>query len=162
MRPTSLLVGLLLVSAGVAQREKYTGPTPPKPDIPYLMHADNLIETEIAQATEEKRKNDTAYRVAGASSPARTPLAEPVFLLLSEKITPDSLELYRMEVKGGNREAVFSDRGRRGGPRAYRLAYTRLGEKLYRLEVSENPGLENGQYSLTPRGSNAVFCFEVY
>jgi len=162
MRPTSLLLGLLLVSAGFAQREKYAGPTPPKPDIPYLMHADNLIEIEVAQASEEKRKNDTVYRVAGAGSPVRTPLAEPVFLLQSEKITPDSLELYRMEVKGGSREAVFSDKRRRGGPRAYRLIYTRLADKLYRLEVSENLGLENGQYSLTPRESNAVFCFEVY
>ena len=162
MRLTSLLLALLLVCAGYAQREKYTGPTPPKPDIPYLMHADNLIETETTQAAEEKRRNETVYRVAGASSPARTPLAEPIFLMQSEKITPDSLELYRMEVKGGNREVVFPDKGKRGGPRAFRLVYTRLADKLYRIEVSENLGLENGEYSLTPRESNAVFCFEVY
>jgi len=153
---------LALVSAGWSLAQKYSGPAPEKADVPYLLHADNLVETEVSQAREEKRRDETLYRVPGASSPARTPLAEPVFLLRSEKIAPESLELYRLEVKSGNREVVFQDKKRRGGPRAFRLVVTRLAEKLYRIEVSENLGLENGQYSLTPSGSNEVFCFEVY
>lgn len=157
-----LLTSVVLVSAAWGLAEKYSGPVPEKADVPYLLHADNLVETEVSEAREEKRRDETVYRVPGASSPARTPLAEPIFLLRSEKTNPESLELYRMEIKGGNREVVFQEKRRRGGPRPFRLVLTRLADKLYRIEVSENLGLENGQYSLTPSGSNAVFCFEVY
>jgi len=162
MRPTWTVVVCLLLWVWSGWAQKYSGPVPEKADVPYLLHADNLVETEVTQAREEKRRDETLYRVPGASSPARTPLAEPVFLLRSEKIGPESLELYRLEVKGGNREVVFQDKRRRGGPRPFRLVVTRLAERLYRIEVSENLGLENGQYSLTPSGSNEVFCFEVY
>ena len=37
---------------------------------------------------------------------------------------------------------------------------TRIGDKLYRLEVEES--LEPGEYSISPEGSNQVFCFQVY
>ena len=37
---------------------------------------------------------------------------------------------------------------------------TKLDDALYRVEVNEV--LENGEYSLSPRGSNQVFCFQVY
>lgn len=67
-----------------------------------------------------------------------------------------------MDVRGRNREVVSPEKRRKCGPRAYRLMVTRLADKLYRVEVSENLGLENGEYSLTPPGSNDVFCFEVY
>lgn len=152
---------LALASLGALGAEKYSGPVPPKPDMPYLLHADNLIETESAEARQQKRKNDEVYIVTGATSPARTPLAEPIFLLRSEKIMPQDLELYRLEVRGGNRESVFPQ-NKRNSPRSFRLGVTRLDEKLYRIEVSENLGLENGEYLLTPRGSNQAFCFTVY
>ena len=32
--------------------DKYTGPKPPKADVPYLLHADTLIETEAVEARE--------------------------------------------------------------------------------------------------------------
>ena len=134
----------------------YTGPKPPKPDMLYLVHADNLVPTESAEAKQEK--NDT-YTVAGASSPARTPLAEPIFLVQSDKLTPESLELYRLDVKSGHREITLSSR-RRGGPRALHLSVTKVERGLYRIEAAET--LENGQYALTPSGSNKVFCFEVF
>jgi len=153
----NLLVWLLLAAAP----REYTGPVPPKPDVPYLVHADNLIETEVDEARQQKRKRDEVYVVTGATSKARTPLAEPIFLLRSEKITPDSLELYRQEVRAGNREVVFPENKKRA-PHPLRLVWTRLADKLYRIEVSENLGLENGEYLLTPRGSNLVFCFTVY
>jgi hypothetical protein len=144
-----------------ASAQKYAGPVPPKPDVPYLLLADNLLEIEKTEAKDEKRRDETIYRVSGAAAPARTPLAEPIFLLLTEKLTPQSLELYRLEVKDGNRQIVFPEKKNKA-PRTYRLDVTRLDDKLYRLEVNEGMGLENGQYSLTPSGSNDVFCFEVY
>jgi len=152
---------LLLWAVLAAAPREYSGPMPPQPDVPYLLHADNLVETEPSEAREQKRGRDTVYSIAGATSKARTPLAEPIFLLRSEKIAPDSLELYALEVRGGNREVVFPENKNRA-PRPKRLVWTKLADKLFRFEVSENLGLDNGEYSLTPRGSNSVFCFTVY
>ncbi|MGE5570442.1 MAG: hypothetical protein ACM3S5_15505 [Rhodospirillales bacterium] len=162
MRPSALFVAaMFLVPALGGAQEEYKGPRPPKPDVPYLVHADTLIETEVQEASETKKKDDYIYTIAGSASPARTPLAEPIFLLLSEKLSPDSLELYRLEVKGGNRQVTVSPNRKRSA-RPLRLTVTRLADKLYRLEVNEGLGLENGEYSLSPNGSNTVFCFEVY
>jgi hypothetical protein len=161
MRPSVLCVLALLVCAAAPAAEKYSGPRPEKPDIPYLVHADTLIPTEASEAKEETRKDESSFTVPGAGSPVRTPMAEPVFLFLSEKIQADSLQLYRLEVKNGGRQVVLSQK-RKGGPRPLRLMVTRLDDKLYKLEVNEGIGLENGEYSLTPNGSNAVFCFQVY
>jgi hypothetical protein len=124
------------------------------------MHADNLIETDVTEAKEEQRKNESAYTIPGAAASARTPLAEPIFLFLSDKIAPESLELYRLEVKGGNRQVTFSKKQRDSHP--LRLMVTRLTGKLFRVEVNEGMGLEPGEYSLSPSGSNQVFCFGVY
>ncbi len=138
--------------------EKYAGPVPPKPDIPYLLHAANLVETEVANA-EAGRKSDT-FVIPGAASPARTPLAEPIFIIDARNIQPDSFELYRLEVKGGNREVNFNGRGRRGGSHALHLAVRPLGGHLYRVEADE--ALEEGEYALSPNGDNHAFCFEIY
>ena len=132
----------------------YNGPHPPKPDMLYLVHADNLIPTEASDAKESKGGN--TYVVDGASSPARTPLAEPILIMQSDKITPESLELYKFDVKGGRREISLG--GRRAKP--LHVAVTRLGQGLFRIEADE--ALENGEYVLTPMGSNRVFCFEIY
>ncbi|HEX8984863.1 MAG TPA: hypothetical protein VF767_05515 [Bryobacteraceae bacterium] len=163
MKPLALLPAMLLLCASVtAAQEAYSGPRPPKPDVPYLMHADNLLETETAEAREQKRgKDDVAYIVAGAASPVRTPLAEPIFLFESDKIAPESLGLFRMEVRGGNREVVVSQKQKRNA-RPLRLMVTRIEGRLYRVEVNEGLGLENGEYSLSPQGSNTAFCFAVY
>jgi hypothetical protein len=151
---------LLFVAIGLLSgADKYTGPVPPKPDIPYLLHASNLVETETGQVREESRKSDTNYVIAGASSPARTPLAEPIFVIDAQKSSPERFELYRLDVKGGNREVSISGR-RRGGNRALHLAVTPLGGHLYKIEVDET--LENGQYALSPSGDNRAFCFEIY
>ncbi len=163
MKPLALLPALLLLCAAVPGQEKaaYSGPRPPKPDVPYLMHADDLIEPEVAEAREEQRgKDEVAYVVAGAASPVRTPMAEPIFLFHSEKITPESLGLYRFEIKKGNREVVVSKKKRDVHP--LRLMVTPLGEHLFRIEVNEGMGLDDGEYSLSPEGSNTVFCFSEY
>ena len=144
--------------AFAAAAQTYTGPLPPKPDLPYLKHAENLVPTEAAEAQEEKgKKDDLTYVVAGPASSARTPLASPIFLLQTEKLTAASLALYRLEVKNGRREITFSPKKQ---PKAIRMETTKIGDKLFRLEVEES--LEPGEYSITPEGSNQVFCFQVY
>jgi hypothetical protein len=149
-----------LTACALFAAEKYTGPTPPKPDIPYLVHASNLIETEVAQARQENHKDDSKFAIAGASSSARTPLAEPVFLIDAQQISPQSFELYRLDVKGGNREVSMNSSRRRGGSHALHLAVKQLSGHLYRVEVDEP--LENGEYALSPNGDNRAFCFEIY
>ena len=154
MQRLALLLMLPAVTALAA--DKYDGPRPPKPDLVYLVHADNLIPTEALEAKEESG----VYTVTGAGSPARTPLAEPIFLIESDKVLPERLELYRWDVKGGRRELATSKGKRKGGARALHLSVNKLDGKLYRLEASEP--LDPGQYSLSPNDSNKVFCFEVY
>ena len=146
-----------LLFAAIASAQKYKGPRPEKTDVPYLLHADSLVETEAAEAKEEARKDDKVYRVSGASSPVKTPLAGPIFILKTDKLEPSRLELYKLQSTGGGREIVFSKKKQ---PRRIRLAVSRLEEGLFRLEVEES--LENGEYSLTPAESNQVFCFQVY
>jgi hypothetical protein len=160
LRP-HLAAALLLVAvtaSGLAQ--KYTGPRPPKPDVPYLMHADNLLETEVFEAKEEARGNETTAWVPGVSSPVRTPMAEPIFLFESGKIVADKLELYKFEVKRGRREVVLPKKPGKNAPRPIRVIVTNLEGRLYRIEANET--LENGEYSLSPGGTNQVFCFQVY
>ena len=158
-RYTLLLTAALAVSTFGA--DKYDGPRPPKPDMLYLVHADNLVPTEAAEAKEESGKKDEAtYTMPGAGSPARTPLAEPIFLIEADKILPERLELYRWDVKNGRRELSMSKGKRKGGARALHLSVTKLDGRLYRVEASEP--LEDGEYSVSPSDSNRVFCFEVY
>jgi hypothetical protein len=140
--------------------DKYQGPRPPKPDTPYLLHASNLVETEAVEAKQEDRKDGTLYVVTGAASPVRTPLAEPIFLIQSEKILPDKLQLYRVDTKDGRREIFFSEKKRKDNRRPIHLIVNKVAEGLYRVEANEE--LENGEYTLTPEGSNQVFCFQVY
>ena len=155
-----IVLTLLSLSGALRAADKYSGPVPPKPDLPYLLHASNLVETEVGQARQESRKSDNTFVISGAASPARTPLAEPIFVIDARQISPESIELYRLEVKGGNREVSFTTGRRRGGGRALHLKVTPLGGKLYRIEADEP--LENGEYALSPNGDNRSFCFEIY
>lgn len=150
---------LSLIAISLAAADKYQGPRPPKPDLPYLLHGSRLVETEATEAREEKRKDDTVYVISGVSSPARTPLAEPIFLLETDKLQADRLELYKLEVRNGRREAVFPAKKKKDA-RPLRISVTRVDQNLYRIEAAI--GLENGEYSLTPPASNQVFCFQVY
>ena len=152
---------LLCIAASALQAaDKYTGPRPPQPDIPYLLHADRLVPTEIGSAREDSRKNETAFVIPGASSTARTPLSEPIFIIEAKQIAAERMELYKLEVKNGNREATFSRSKKKGGSRPVHVLVTPLSGGLYRIEADEP--LENGEYSLSPSDSNKVFCFEIY
>ena len=157
MIPRIALIGFACL--GVIAAQKYSGPRPAKPDVPYLVHADNLVEMEVVEAKEEKRKDDIAYVVAGTSSSARTPLTGPRFLFQADKLSASKLQLYRFDVKNGNREVFFSPKGKNSA-KSRRISVNALGGDLFRIEVEES--LENGEYGLTPEGSNQVFCFQVY
>src|SRR4051812_10818562 len=117
--------------------DKYDGPRPPKPDLLYLVHADNLVPTETADAKEDSKKDEAIYTVSGANSPARTPVAEPIFLIQSDKVSPNRLELYKMEVKGGRREVSVSKGRRRGNSRPLYLSVTKLDGNLYKVEAAQ-------------------------
>ena len=155
-----VLLGFLLLAFTISAADKYDGPRPPQPDLPYLLHASKLIPTEAADAQEaDKKKNEVKYTVPGEASPAKTPLAEPIFLIDGDKINPERMELYQLEVKDGHRELTISERGR-GGARPLKMSVTRLDGRLYRVEAAEM--LDNGQYCLSPNDSNRAFCFEIY
>jgi hypothetical protein len=155
-----LLVSILLVAGTGAAADKYEGPRPEKADVPYIKHAGKLIPLETGEMKEETGKKDqSVMAMSGASSPTRTPLAEPLFLFQSDRLDPARLELYKVETKNGRREIVFKKKGP-GGVRPFKVMVNPLGDKLYRIDVNET--LENGQYCLSPSGDNRVFCFEVY
>ncbi len=151
----SLVIGLSLMAA-----DRYNGPRPPKPDIPYLLHANHLIETEAGEARQQGGKKESSYIIPGTSSAAKTPLSEPIFIMESGQISPEQIELYRLDVKNGSREVVISQRRRHSDAGPFHMIVTPLGGHLYKIEVDEP--LPNGQYSLSPNGSNRVFCFEIY
>ena len=150
---------LLLSSAAMlaAFGQKYTGPRPPKPDLPYIKHADHLVPTEDVMAKEAKTKNQSIFTMEGASSSAKTPLALPVFLLLADKLNPGRLGLYRLEVKDGHRE-VAATAGKQ--PEPIRIEVRHLDGNLYWIEVGDS--LDPGEYALSPEGSNQAFCFQVF
>jgi hypothetical protein len=155
-----LRLGLIaLLCFSVAPAEKYSGPRPAKPDIPYLVHADTLIETEVIEAKEEKKKDDLTYVVAGVSSPVKTPLTGPVFIFQAGELQADRIQLYKFDVKNGRRQVFYSHKGKVSA-RPRRINVNPLGGDLFKIEVDES--LENGEYAFTPEGSNQVFCFQVY
>jgi hypothetical protein len=150
---------LFLICATASLGQKYNGPQPEKPDLPYLVHADNLVPTEPGEAKEENRKDEVLAVVAGATSPVATPLASPIFLILAEKLAPDQLEIYKLESKNGRREVVLA-RKKKQVARPVRCTVSHVADNLFKLEVEEE--LPNGEYSISPRGSDQVFCFRVY
>ncbi len=140
--------------------QDYNGPTPPKADVPYLLHASTLVETQASEAMQETKKAATLYWVAGAASTAKTPLAEPIFIIRVEKLNPDKIEMFRFEVAKGRRELEIKDKPGKNDAHPLHVAVTKLGKDLYKIEASEV--LPNGEYSLSPSGSNQVFSFQVY
>jgi len=86
-------------------------------------------------------------------------LAGPSFLIQADKVSPEKLQLYRFEVKNGHREVFFSKKGK-GSARPRRRNVNSLGGGLFKIDVAES--LENGEYGLSPDGTDQVFCFQVY
>jgi hypothetical protein len=160
MRVASLLAVAAILTTSLAAAEKYTGPRPAKADVPYLLHADNLIELETGLAKQEARKDQSLAVLEGANSPVKTPLSEPMFIIRTDRQQADKFELYRLEAKNGKREVVIGQKKGKGVARPVYLQITRLDDKLFKIEVDEP--LENGEYSLTPQGSDQTFSFAIY
>lgn len=151
---------LLLASLAAGQAaKKWTGPRPEKPDIPFLLHVDRLVETESGMASENKSKDGSLYTVPGAASAVKTPMAEPIFLFQAGKINPERMTLFKMETKGGQRSLLLPEPGKRkkDAARPVFMLVTALDKGLFKLEVNEY--LADGEYCLSPDGSNQVFCF---
>lgn len=144
----------------LSAQEAYKGPVPDKVDLPFIRHANKLIPVDTGEAKEESVKGDTIYTVSGLGANAKTPLTEPTFIVKVDKLNVQQMQLYKMEPKGAQRVLNLPQRPKKNGPRAVRLSLEPLSSGLYKLEVQE--ALENGEYCLSPGGSNAVFCFAVY
>lgn len=147
----------LFALAAAAQAPKYDGPVPSKPDLPYLKHVGNLVETEPEQIREEKQADDTVYIIAGENSSAKTPLPLPVFLLKTDKLDPLKLELYRLTTGDGRRQITAA--GKKTADRIH-VSVTRLAPALFRLEVTD--ALDDGEYMLNVNGTDEAFCFAVH
>lgn len=150
---------LVFVASLALLGQKYTGPQPEKADLPYLIHADVLVPTEATEAKEEPRKDDIIFVVDGPTSPAATPLASPAFLIRTDQLAADKLEVFKLESKNGRREILFSHKKKQVA-RPLSCTASRVGDDLYKLELDVSLG--KGEYSITPNGSNQVFCFRVY
>jgi hypothetical protein len=149
-----VLLGILLAA----------GPKPDKKDVPYLVHANTLVQTEVAKPSAADSPEGSRYTVPGETSLARTPLALPIFLLDAVDIKPEKIRLIRMTAKNGHREATFL---KRPGPPSLSqtndapilLTVTNLGGGLYRFETVNE--IENGEYALVA-GADQFFCFTVF
>lgn len=163
MKTLAAIVALLVLGVlmpAVYAEMPYHGPKPAKKDHPYLMLGNKLAETEESEANQREEKNRTTYTVSGASSNARTPLAEPAFLVLSEKIKPESLSLFPMRVDKGNRTITFNAKPKKDDPRPVPLLFHQRKDGTTVIEA--NQYLDPGEYCLSPDGANTVFCFQVY
>lgn len=155
----AFVLALALPYAAVAEMP-YRGPKPAKKDLPYLVLGNRLVETEEGEASQTEDKNRTTFTIRGSSSSARTPLAEPAFLVLPGSLRPESLSLYPMRVDKGNRSVSFSAKPRKDDPRPIPLLFHPRKDGTTMIE--SNQYLDPGEYCLSPQGANTVFCFQVY
>ena len=152
---------LVLSGSALAAASGQDLPKPAKQDVPYLIHATNLLEIETNEAIEEADKKAQIYYVPGAASTARTPLGFPEFLFAPAEINPYSLRLYGFESVNGRREVLIRKK-KKIVVRTFLVNVTEDAEGLFRIRV--NSSLARGEYCLTPDGedgSNVVFCFAV-
>jgi len=114
----------------------------------------------VSEARQSTEKNNTVYTVPGAASAVKTPMAEPIFIFLAEKLNPDKLALYKMTVDKGTRTLTFPNKQGKDSPPPIYTMVTPLDKGLFKIEVNEF--IDDGEYCLSPDGANAVFCFATY
>ncbi len=153
------LSAAVLFATFLIARQEYSGPPPPRRDAIYLVHADDLVETETATARAQTVGNDLTYVIPGERSMARTPLASPTLVIEAAGINAEKLQLFRLDVKNGHREIRFRYKAKSGAI-PLRAEISRLPERLYQIDVIDS--LAAGEYALSPDGTNDVFCFEVF
>ena len=85
-----------------------------------------------------------------------------MFLFQSDKINPERLSLFKMESKSGQRTLSLpaDPRRRKDNARPLFILVTPLENRLFKVEVNEP--LDNGEYCLSPEGTNTVFCFSEF
>lgn len=153
---TCLSFTAALLFAPVLFAQSYSGPAPAKADVPYLLHAGQLLSTEVLEARETKLKGGSSYTLPGANSPVKTPLASPIFLIKADLLDPEKLQLFQLLSGGGHRQITFSNKK---NPRAYTFTVKKLEGNLFRMEVNES--LPIGEYSIAPSDTNTAYCFAV-
>ena len=131
----------------------------PKLGVPFLLQGDDLIETELQQAQTDNAGGELVYYVSGATSNARTSSARPVILAQSGNLpnVADKIELYRMEGSNGRRQLLYSVNGKQVAV-PIPLTVNRLSDTLYQFTVGED--LPQGEYGLSPKGTNEIFWRE--
>ncbi len=139
-------------------QESYSGPRPPQKDVPYLLEASKLIPTEVVSSSSSEASREPVFSVPGTTSPARTPLPEPIFLFSPGQLHADQFALRKLEIKDGHRE--LTPRSRTSEDQDLRLTLRKLAPDVYRIEADEM--LDPGPYALVPQGGNVIFCFDVY
>jgi hypothetical protein len=155
----TVTIAILFVAVLTGQ-PKYTGPKPPKKNVPYIVHAGNPVETEVSTAFQIINNDLITYVISGEKSTARTPLASPIFVIEPAALMDvEKFRLFRLEAKDGHRTVTFHNKGLRGAM-PLRIQITSIPGGLYQIEVADT--LSPGQYALTPDGTNEVFCFEVF
>ena len=153
-----VLTGIIFAISLCAQT-KSAVPKPEKKDVPYLIHASTLVQTEIARPVPKEDGGMTTWSIPGESSLAKTPLALPAFVIDAAAVAPLKLQLYRFELKGAHRELTLAKNGP-GETQPILITVANLSGTLYRIEVVNE--VENGEYGLTVPGSNQFFCFSVF
>src|SRR5260370_28456486 len=89
-------LSLALLCAAALLGQKYNGPQPEKPDLPYMVHADNLVATEAGEAQQETRKDEILYFLDRPTPPPSTPLTSPTFLIRAEHLVPHQLPISKL------------------------------------------------------------------
>ncbi|HKD09717.1 MAG TPA: hypothetical protein VKB79_27675 [Bryobacteraceae bacterium] len=135
------------------------GPKPDKKDIPYLLLANNLVQTEVVRPSAQQTSEGTTYSIPGETSLAKTPLALPVFLIDSAQIRPEKLRLIRLIPSSGHRQALLR-KTPSPDDAPLLLTATKVADTIYRLEAVNE--IENGEYALNAAGSDQFFCFTVF
>jgi hypothetical protein len=159
----AVVAAVLVVSAAMAlAQNKASEPKPPKADLPYLLKATKLIATEPQTLNRSGPKSDETISVSGVTSPARTPLPEPIFLFSPGEIKAGDFELIRFQVGNGHRrwkkgqQSSADDEPEEPLP----LTLRPVAKGVIRIEAAVM--LNPGEYALIPRGKNTAFCFTVF
>jgi hypothetical protein len=92
---------LLSCASAAFAADKYDGPRPPKKDILYLAHADNLIPTDALDATEDRKKDDVIASVPWHFVDGPYAAVGADFHHRDRQTSARGLELYKLDVKNG-------------------------------------------------------------
>ncbi|MFL6353823.1 MAG: hypothetical protein ACJ74Z_18515 [Bryobacteraceae bacterium] len=96
MTRRTLFTSLPLFLSAALPPGEYSGPKPRSKDLPYLLHGEKLIATEVQKASQSNSKEGQVFFVPGTTASARTPLVEPIFLFSPDHFRAEQLALFRL------------------------------------------------------------------